>query len=99
MTELTLEILLDVAPARVRIEADRFNFSYLGDRLGDSRPHNYAALAHDCLAHATRAVLNRGAARLKHDPRNLMAYPSKHAFEEEIVWLLWRHFVAGDRPG
>ena len=99
VVELTLELFLDVAPARFHIEAGRFHFGYLGDRLRDSRPHNYAALAHDCLAHGTRAVLNRGAARFRKDPRKLVTYPSKHAFEEEIVWLLWRHFVAGDRPG
>ena len=99
VTELTLELFLDVAPARFHIEADRFNFGYLGDRLHDSRPHNYAALVHDCLTHATRAVLNRGAARHKADPKRLVTYPSKHAFEEEIVWLLWRHFVAKQRGG
>ena len=99
VTELTLQLFLDVAPGRFHIEADRFNFSYLGDRLHDSRSHNYAALVRDCLTHATRAVLNRGAARQKADPKRLTTYPSRHAFEEEIVWLLWRHFVASSRPG
>ena len=95
VVEMTLEIFLDVAPGRIHIEASRFHFGYLGDRLRDSRPHNYAALVGDCLAHAPdRAVLNRGAARLKQDPRKLMTYPSEHAFEEEVVWLFWRHFVA-----
>ena len=92
--KLVLEVFLDVAPGRFRIEADRFNFSYLGDRLHDARPHNYALLVHDTLAHAARAVLNRGAERLKQDPRKLTTYPSKHAFVEEITWLLWRHFAS-----
>jgi hypothetical protein len=93
VTQLTLDIFLDVAPARVHIEADRFNFAYLGDRLRDARPHNYAMLVQDCLAHASRAVLNRGAARLKQDPRKLFVYPSEHAFVEEIVWLFYTRFV------
>ncbi|MFW6164467.1 MAG: hypothetical protein ACODAJ_16985 [Planctomycetota bacterium] len=95
VVEMTLEIFLDVAPARLRIEARRFNFAYLGDRLHDSRPRNYAALVADTLRQAAGAVLNRGAERLQREPGKLVTYPSKHAFEEEIVWLLWRHFVAG----
>jgi len=92
---LTLEVFLDVAPGRYHIEAHRFNFAYLGDRLHDERTHNYVALVQDCLRHATGAVLNRGAAAQKRDPRKLSTYPNKHAFEEEIVWLLWRHFASG----
>jgi len=92
---LTLELFLDVAPGRYHIEADRFNFAYLGDRLGDSRTRNYVALVRDCLAHATGAVLNRGATAIGQETPRLLTYPSKHAFEEEIVWLLWRHFASG----
>jgi hypothetical protein len=44
-------------------------------------------------------VLNRGAARLQREPGKLTTYPSKHAFEEEMVWLLWHHFVAPRQRG
>ena len=96
--KMVLEIFLSVAPGRLHIEAERFNFSYLGDRLHSARPANYAALVHDTLAGATRAVLNRGAERFKQDPRKLTIYPSKHAFVEEITWLLWRHFASRKPP-
>jgi len=99
VTRPTMEVFLSVAPARLRIEADRCNFGYLGERMQASSSHNFALLAHDCLRHATGAVLNRGAARLREAPTQLTVYPSKHAFEEEIVWLLWHHFVAPRQRG
>jgi len=87
-----LELFLDVAPGRYHIAAEKFNFGYLGNRLHDRRVHNYVALVQDCLRYATDAVGNRGAEGQRQDPRKLTKYPSKHAFEEEITWQLWRHF-------
>ena len=89
-----LEVFLDTAPGRYRIEGERFNYSYLGDRLHDDRMANFATIVQDCVLYTTRAVLNRGAATLQPGDRTLLAYPSRHAFEEEIVWLLWRQFAS-----
>jgi hypothetical protein len=90
---LILEIFLDMAPGRYYVDAGRFNFAYLGDRLHPDRSRNFLALARDCLEYASNAVLNRGATGLRREPPRLLEYPSKHAFEEESVWCLWRHFT------
>ncbi len=92
---LWLELFLDIAPARYHITADKFNFAYLGDRMTSSRTRNYLALVSDCVGCASGAFLNRGAAAIGQEPPTMRKYPSKHAFEEETVWQLWRHFGAG----
>jgi hypothetical protein len=100
-TRLTLEVFLDIPPGRYHIEADKFHFGYLGDRLSPSRERNYLALVRDCVGCARSAVLNRGALCITQNPDSiaLAEYPSKHAFEEETVWLLWRHFAVGRSGG
>jgi len=92
---LVLDIFVDIVPGRYHITAEKFNFAYLGDKLHPARRNNYVALVRDCLAHATGAVLNRGATAIGQEAPRLLTYPSKHAFEEEAVWLLWRHFASG----
>ena len=88
-------VFLDVAPARLHIAAEKFNFAYLGDRRDLRRMQNYRSLVQDCLGNTTAAVLNRGAQRMSENPDITFQYPSKHAFEEETIWLLWRHFGSG----
>ena len=94
-----LELFLDVAPGRLHIAAEKFNFAYLGDRLSSDPSRNYVALVQDCLRAAPQAVLNRGALAQHQDASRLLRYPSKHAFEEESTWLLWRHFASGSAGG
>ena len=91
-----LDVFLSDAPGRYRIDPERFNFGYLGERAQHSRARNYVALVRDCVARATGAILNRGAYTIGQDPTATFDYRSKHAFEEESVWLLWRHFVWRD---
>jgi len=90
-----LEILLDVEPGRYHIAAEKFNYGYLGERLSSDRAQNYVSVVRDCLTYATGAVLNRGAQAVQDTGRPIFQYPTKHAFEEETIWLLWRHFGAG----
>lgn len=89
----TLEAFVNVPPGRYHVSADRFSFEYLGERLSPSRAGNFANLVRDCLAHAGAAILNKGAMALRGDRPAMVRYPSRHAFEEELTWLLWRHFV------
>lgn len=93
--KLLLDVLLAEAPGRYRIDAEKFNFAYLGDRMVRSREKNYLALVGDCIGCAGAAILNRGAAGICQQNATLLEYPSKHAFEEETQWLLWRHLGAG----
>jgi len=93
--KLLLDVLLAEAPGRYRIDAEKFNFDYLGDRMVHSREKNYLALVGDCIGCAGAAILNRGGAGICQQSATLLEYPSKHAFEEETQWLLWRHLGAG----
>jgi hypothetical protein len=93
--KLLLDVLLAEAPGRYRIDAEKFHFGYLGERRAPNRTKNYLQLVGACLQNATGAVLNRGAEELLNDPTAVLQYRSEHAFEEETVWLLWRHFGSG----
>ena len=86
---LLMEIVVSGAVLRYSVSAERFRFDSLGERRTKSLPQNFALLVQDIAAHASGAVLNRGAFFLKQN-ESLFPYPSKNAFFEEITWLLWR---------
>jgi len=87
---LLLEIYLDVAPVRSHADAHEVRYNYLGPRLQSRALNNFPLLVADLAKFATAASLNRGAQSISHDPAKTFQYPNRHAFEEEIVWLLWR---------
>jgi len=89
-SRLMAEIVLDAEPARYRIGADRFQYAYLGGRLRPRGADNFVLLVRDLTRLATRASANRGAVAMEQDPPQTFAYPTRHAFEEEMVWLLWQ---------
>ncbi|MEO6183700.1 MAG: hypothetical protein ABIP71_11510, partial [Verrucomicrobiota bacterium] len=86
---LLLEIVVSGAVLRYSVSAEKFRFDYLGERRTKSLPENFALLVQDLAAFAPQAMLNRGAFFLKQN-ENLFPYPSKNAFFEEIIWLLWK---------
>ena len=86
---LILEVYLNVAPGRLRVAAHKCRYDYLGDRLTQRYMDNYALLIQDLCRFASGALLNRGADSLRSDETVTFQYPSRHAFEEEIIWLLW----------
>lgn len=87
---LALELVLDIAPARHRLLDHEFNFSYLGERRQTASEKNFLAAAGDLIGCARNAILNLGFMSLAEDLSKITKYPSEHAFEEEIRWLLWR---------
>jgi len=87
---LLLEIFLDVAPIRSRVDARQFRYDYLGPRLQTNSVRNFVLLVSDLAEHATRASLNRGAQSIYEDLAKTFRYPTRHAFEEESIWLLWK---------
>src|SRR6266849_4009958 len=87
---LVLEIILTRAVLCYSATADRFNFQYLGDRKVAAESANFALLVRDLANFAPHAILNRGAQSLLQDAKEIFAYPSRNAFHEEIIWLLWR---------
>ena len=93
---LGLEIVLSRAVLRYSITADKFNFGYLGERRSKNLPENFALLVQDLAKFAPHAAVNRGAFYLREKTDQIFPYPSKNAFFEEIIWLLWQ--LAKSRP-
>jgi hypothetical protein len=87
---LVLEIILTRAVLCYSATADKFNFQYLGDRKAAAESANFALLVRDLATFAPHAILNRGAQSLIQDAKEVFDYPSRNAFHEEIIWLLWR---------
>lgn len=86
-----LDIFVDSQPYCYRIRADKFNFAYLGQRQTKNRHENFVELVNDLTTHATVAALNRGAVAIRQDGLDAtFAYPTRHAFEEETIWLLYK---------
>lgn len=87
---LLLEIILTRAVQRYSVTADRFNFAYLGERRTKSLPANFTLLVRDLIQFAPQARLNHGAQLLRDNTAEVWSYPSKNAFTEEIIWMLWQ---------
>ena len=94
-----LDIFVDCEPYRYRIRADKFNFSYLGERRGRKSLENFVQLVNDLTSYARGAALNRGAVAIREDGLEAtFGYPSRHAFEEENIWLLYKFGLSRGRP-
>jgi hypothetical protein len=88
-----LEITITGAALRYGVNADQVGpllFHGLGDRAGDDLQANFTLLVQDILKSAPQAAINRGAYYLRENSDKVFAYPSKNAFYEEIIWLLWQ---------
>jgi hypothetical protein len=85
-----LELVLNRAVMRYILDADKFNFQYLGERRARSVEENFKLLVQDLVRYAPAAACNRGAFYLKQNQTLPFSYPSQNAFNEELIWLLWR---------
>lgn len=88
-----IELFVDGTPERYRIVADGFGYSALGDRQSLRYSDNFMTLAQDLREHALRLgspKLNRGAAAFPERFDDLMPYPTEHAFEKELRWIMLR---------
>ena len=88
--KLMLQLLLTRAVMRLQIEGEQFRFNYLGDRKRPELAENFALLVRDLMQFAPQAIVNRGAYFLRENASAGFEYPSKHAFHEEITWMLWQ---------
>ena len=60
---------------------------------------NFVQLTADIIIYAKGAALNRGALAIGQEgPEATFAYPSKHAFEEETIWLLYKLGLSRNQP-
>jgi len=86
---LMLEILLSCEPRRCCIEGNIFSYEFLGDRRSNRTADNFVTFVRLVMQRARGAVRNRGAELFRTIPPQALTYPSRHAFEREIVWQLW----------
>ena len=90
VVHLLLEIVLTRAVMRYSITADKFDFRYLAERRTKNVSKDFLTLAGDLAKFAPHAGLNRGMTSLLDERGEIFSYPSKNAFFEEIIWMLWR---------
>jgi hypothetical protein len=88
--QLVGEIIITDAVLRYSLTAAKFNFVSLGARNMENISANFSLLMRDIIQFAPHAQLNRGAELLRNDATQIFSYPSRNAFQEEIIWLLWQ---------
>ena len=86
---LVLDFIVLGEPSRYRAESQELNYAYLEGRLTGNAEGNFAALLSDFVSCASSATLNQGTVALLSDFSGAFIYPSRKAFEREIVWLIW----------
>ncbi|MBI5773967.1 MAG: hypothetical protein HZA89_09535 [Verrucomicrobia bacterium] len=97
-----LDIFLGRAVARYSVEIDTapaLLFQYLGARRTKDPLKDLTLIVQDLARFAPQAAVNRGAYLLRENAGELFAYPSKHAFHEEITWILWQFSRATQAGG
>ena len=86
-----LDVFVDCKPYYYRIWSDKFNYSYLGQQQSKNRLENFAAMVGDFTRYASGAALNRGAVAINTEGLDAtFGYPTRHAFGEETIWLLYQ---------
>ena len=88
--ELRMDIITVDEPQRIYIEGTGTRYSGLGARMTQNAAVNFMILCDMVLQRASTAVLNQGAVTLGMGEGETYAYPSLRAFEEEMVWQIWR---------
>jgi hypothetical protein len=83
--------------ARYRIQRQRFDYSYLGARLGPSATANFPLLVRDLLERVPHALHNQGLRLGRGDAGDMLSYPGPTQYEREIAWSLWRFLGPGTR--
>lgn len=87
---LLAEFFITGAALRYSFSADKFNFAGLGARLTRNPAENFALLVREMIRCAPHAALSRGAQAIRDGTTEHFSYPTKNAFQEEIVWMLWQ---------
>jgi hypothetical protein len=84
-----LEIFTDKEPYCIRVDADNFNYNYLGNRKQYSGKLNYRILIEDINKFAVTALKNRSfTAIINKEQVSLFTFDSYESFRKESRWLL-----------
>lgn len=85
-----MEIFVGRNALRYSIQADKpFLFQHLGERFNPDLDQSVALVVRELAQFAPHAAINRGTHYLR-EGAGPFSYPSKNAFTEELIWLLWR---------
>lgn len=88
-SQLILELVLARGAARYELDAAQFPFKYAMDRPELSTLEKFVWLVREIGNRAGQAILNRGAKDVHNGVQLVRGYPSRQAFTDEMVWLLW----------
>ncbi len=84
----------------IRIEATRFNYGYLGERVRQSSHENFKLFVEDVCNYARRAFAGRGLhALLGREAETNMDFPSLNSFDDENLWMLQLIYLSKKRGG
>jgi hypothetical protein len=97
-SQLILELVLAGGAVRYELDAAQFPFKYAVDRPGFSTVEKFVWLVREIGNRATQAILNRGASDVRNGVQLVRGYPSRQAFTDEMIWLLW-NTAHRDRAG
>ena len=89
-TQLILEIVLANGAARYELDAAQFPFKYAVDLPELSTREKFIWLVREIGNRAPKAILNRGASDVRNGVELVRGYPSRQAFTDEMIWLLWK---------
>ena len=89
-SQLILEIVLVNGAGRFELDAAQFPFKYAVDRPDLSTREKFIWLVREIGNHAAGAILNRGARDVRNGVDLVRGYPSRQAFTDEMIWLLWK---------
>jgi hypothetical protein len=88
-SQLILELVLAGGAARYELDAAQFPFKYAVDRPEFSTLEKFVWLVREIGNRVAQAILNRGASDVRNGMHLVRGYPSRQAFTDEMVWLLW----------
>ena len=89
-SQLILEIVLIDGSARYELDAAQFPFKYAVDRPEFSTQEKFVWLVREIGTRAEKAILNRGVTDMCNGVQLVRGYPSRQAFTDEMIWLLWK---------
>jgi hypothetical protein len=87
--QLILDIVLADGVTRYELDAAQFPFKYAVDRPELSTLGKFVWLVREIARRAPQALLNRGALDVRDGVDLVRGYPSRQAFTDEMIWLLW----------
>lgn len=97
--QLVLELVLAGGAARYELDAAQFPFKYAVDRPELSTLEKFVWLVREISTRASHALLNRGAGDVRNGVQLVRGYPSRQAFTDEMIWLLWNAGRREQPPG